>query len=177
MIPEIMNAGDPSEAQVLPWGGVFKQQGDSRPGGRALEILAVEDNPADAALLRLAFKEWKTIVRLTIIGDGEKALLYLRAERSPGDARPDLILLDLDLPVRTGIEVLAAIKSDPALQQIPIVVLTSSQRNEDVLAAYNLHANSYVTKAVDVFEYFAKMRALEEFWLSTVRLPSVGEAI
>jgi two-component system, chemotaxis family, response regulator Rcp1 len=177
MIPEMMNGGDPSEAQILPWGSVFKQRGENRAGARPLEILVVEDNPADVGLLRMAFREWKTEVRLTVIGDGEKALLHLREARNRGTALPDLILLDLDLPVRTGIEVLSTVKGDPGLQQIPTVVLTSSQKNEDVSKAYNLHANCYVTKAVDVFEYFAKMRALEEFWLSTVRLPSVGESI
>jgi CheY-like chemotaxis protein len=172
-----MNIGDPSEAQVLPWGSVFRQRGDNRPGGRALEILVVEDSPADAGLLRLAFQEWKTVVQLTIVADGEKALHYLREGRNEGHILPDLILLDLDLPVRNGIEVLGAIKGDPGLQHIPTVVLTSSQKNEDVSTAYSLHANCYVTKAVDVFEYFTKMRALEEFWLSAVRLPSVSEAL
>ena len=145
---------------------------------RQLEVLIVEDNRGDSELLRSAFSEWQAEAKLTILGDGEQALAYLyRTGSYAGAARPDLILLDLNLPRKTGLEVLAAIKNDPALQQIPVVVLTSSESPDDVSGAYELHANSYLTKTADLYEYFAKIRALEEFWLTTVRLPSDGQVV
>jgi CheY-like chemotaxis protein len=144
-----------------------------RERNRMLEVLIVEDNPGDFELLRTALAEWQSEVRLNRVEDGEQALMYVHRTGAYASApRPDLILLDLNLPRKGGIEVLANLKSDPALQEIPVVVLTSSDSNADVASAYRLHANSYLTKTIDLNEFFAKIRALEQFWLSSVRLPS-----
>lgn len=140
---------------------------------RAIEILMVEDNPGDVRLTREAFKDGRVWNRLHVVEDGIAALdfLYRRApyEQVP---RPDVILLDLNLPRMDGREVLSVIKSDPPLRIIPVVVLTTSQAEEDVLRAYNLNANCYVTKPVDLEQFFRIVRAIEDFWLTVVRLPS-----
>jgi chemotaxis family two-component system response regulator Rcp1 len=144
-----------------------------RVRSRQLEILVVEDNRGDADLLRAAFTEWHAEVRLSVVEDGEQALQYVyQKDRFTGAPVPDLIFLDLNLPRKNGMEVLAALKNDPNLQQIPVVVLSTSDSKEDVAAAYRLHANCYLTKTLDVNEFFAKIGALEEFWLGSVRLPS-----
>jgi CheY-like chemotaxis protein len=140
---------------------------------RAREVLIVEDNAGDFELLRTALAEWQSEVRLNRVEDGEQALMYVHQTGAYAAAtRPDLILLDLNLPRKGGIEVLANLKSDPGFQAIPVVVLTSSDSDADVASAYRLHANSYVTKTMDLHEFFGKIRALVGFWLNSVRLPS-----
>jgi len=151
-----------------------------RKGGvaRTLELLIVEDNPSDVELLIAAFRKWNSNVHLSFAGDGEEALDMLlgNGDKNIPRLRPDFILLDLNLPRKDGIQVLSAIKSAPELQQIPVVVLTTSDSDEDVSAAYGMHANCYLTKTTDVFEFFSKIEALEEFWLNAARLPSVSAA-
>jgi CheY-like chemotaxis protein len=140
---------------------------------REIEILLVEDNLADARLTIEAMKEAKVHNRLSHVHDGEEALAFLRQEAGYAEApKPDLILLDLNMPRKDGREVLAAIKVDPRFKRIPVVVLTSSQAEEDILKAYNLNANCYVTKPVDFDQFLKVVRAIEEFWLTIVRLPT-----
>ena len=163
------SSGAPIEARSLQ----KRLPATNSPRGRILEILIVEDNRGDSELLRSAFSGWEAETNLTVVEDGEQALLYVHhMGKYASSPQPDLILLDLNLPRRSGIEVLTAIKSDPDLQQIPVVVLTTSDRKEDVANAYRLHANSYLTKSVDLYDFYSKIRSLEEYWLSTVRLPS-----
>jgi CheY-like chemotaxis protein len=139
---------------------------------RPLEILLVEDNPGDVRLTLEAFKEGRVMNRLSVVEDGVRALDFLRRINGYEDApRPDLVLLDLNLPRKDGREVLAEIKADPALCTTPIVVLTTSKSDEDVLRAYSLHANCYITKPVDLDRFLAVVRSIESFWLSLVRLP------
>lgn len=140
---------------------------------RAIEILLVEDNPGDAELTAEALKESKIKNRLHIVEDGEQALLYLRKKEGYEEAiLPDLILLDLNLPRKDGREVLEEIKFDPSLRKIPVVVLTTSQAEEDIMRSYDLHANCFVSKPID-FEQFNKVvRKIEQFWFSIVILPS-----
>jgi two-component system, chemotaxis family, response regulator Rcp1 len=142
---------------------------------RPVEILLVEDNPGDARLTLEAFKEGKVINNLTVLHDGVQALEYLRREGAyAGASTPDLILLDLNLPRMDGREVLAAIKDDPALRTIPVVVLTTSSSQDDVSRAYGHHANCYITKPVDLDQFLRVIQSIESFWLSLVRLPPVG---
>lgn len=137
-----------------------------------IEILLVEDNPGDVRLTREALKEAKMRNNLHVVEDGVAALEFLRREDGYGDApRPDLILLDLNLPRKDGREVLEEIKADPELRRIPVVVLTTSEAEEDVLRSYNLHANCYVTKPVDLDRFIAIVRSIEDFWLTIVKLP------
>jgi CheY-like chemotaxis protein len=144
----------------------------SPQSARAIEILMVEDNPGDVRLTREALKDHKVWNQLHVVEDGVAALdfVYRRAahEKAP---RPDLILLDLNLPRKDGREVLAAIKGDPDLKTIPVVILTTSQAEEDVVRAYNLSANCYVTKPVDFEQFTRIVRAIEQFWLTVVTLP------
>jgi CheY-like chemotaxis protein len=137
-----------------------------------IEVLLVEDDPGDVLMTQEAFEEHKVRNRLNVVSDGVDALAYLRKEDPYQKAvRPDLILLDLNLPKRDGREVLEEIKNDSSLRQIPVVVLTTSQADEDVLRSYQLHANAYVTKPVD-FERFVKVvKQIDEFFISVVRLP------
>jgi len=140
---------------------------------RAFLILLVEDNPGDARLTLEAFKESCAQHRLQHVSDGVEAMEFLRHQgRHAGSARPDLILLDLNLPRKSGREVLAEIKADAMLRRIPVVVLTTSQSEEDVMTVYNLNANCYVTKPADLEEYLRTIRCLEEFWLRVARLPA-----
>ena len=140
---------------------------------RSIEILLVEDNPGDARLTIEAMREAKLRNRLHIVEDGVEAMQFLRREGRFGDApRPDLILLDLNLPKKDGREVLAEIKSDPALKRIPVVILTTSRAEEDVLRAYDLHANCYVTKPVDLDQFMKIVKQIDEFWLKLVVLPT-----
>ena len=143
-----------------------------RESSLPIEVLLVEDDPGDVLMTREAFEEHKVGNRLNVVSDGVDALAYLRKEDPyQKAARPDLILLDLNLPRRDGREVLEEIKNDASLRQIPVVVLTTSQADEDVLRSYQLHANAYVTKPVD-FERFVKVvKQIDEFWLTIVRLP------
>lgn len=145
------------------------------PNMSPIEILLVEDSAADVRLTIEALKEAKVANRLTVVDDGVKAMEYLRQKGVYADAlRPDLILLDLNLPRKDGREVLAEVKSDPALRQIPVVVLTTSRAEEDVLQAYDLHCNCYISKPVDFEQFMKVIRTIEDFWLTVVRLPSTG---
>ncbi len=145
---------------------------DRLPIGRIVEILLVEDNEGDVRLTREALKEGRIRNRLNVVQDGEQALAFLRREGEHADApRPDLILLDLNLPRLDGREVLAAIKSDLALKSIPVVVLTSSRTEQDLLRAYDLHANCFITKPVEFEQFIEVVRSIEDFWLTIVVLP------
>jgi len=139
---------------------------------RAIEILMVEDNPGDVRLTREALKGAKVWAQVHVVEDGVAALDYLY-RRPPYESalRPDLILLDLNLPRMDGREVLAKVKSDPKLKLIPIVVLTTSQAEEDVLRAYDLNANCYVTKPVDLHQFNRIVQMIEQFWMTVVTLP------
>jgi CheY-like chemotaxis protein len=140
--------------------------------GTPIEVLLVEDDPGDVLMTREAFEEHKVRNRLTVVSDGAEALAYLRRESPYADAvRPDLILLDLNLPRRDGREVLAEIKKDEELGQIPVVVLTTSQADEDILRSYQLHANAYVTKPVDFEGFIEAIKQIDHFFVSVVQLP------
>jgi chemotaxis family two-component system response regulator Rcp1 len=137
-----------------------------------VHILLVEDSPGDVNLTIEALRDARVANELHIVGDGEEAMAFVRGEAPHENApRRDLILLDLNLPLKDGREVLAELKSDPALATIPVIVLTTSSSEADVLRSYELHANSYVTKPVDFAEFIATLRGFEGFWLSIVRLP------
>ncbi len=141
--------------------------------GDPVEILLVEDNPGDVRLTQEALREAKVRNNLHVVGDGEKALAFLRREGEFHDApTPDIILLDLNLPKKHGQEVLSEIKSDPVLRRIPVVVLTTSKAEEDILRSYDLHANCYVTKPVDFEQFIKVVRSIEEFWFTVVKLPA-----
>ena len=140
---------------------------------RPIEILLVEDNPGDVRLTVEALREGRVPNNLHVASDGVEALEFLRRAGQFANApRPDMILLDLNLPRKDGREVLAEIKEDPDLRRIPIVVLTTSQAERDVLQSYNLHANCYITKPVDIDAFFTVVRSIDSFWLAVVRLPS-----
>ncbi|HKI58681.1 MAG TPA: response regulator [Trueperaceae bacterium] len=142
---------------------------------KIIDILLVEDSPGDARLTREALAEGKLKNVLHLVEDGEQALAFLRGEDGYADApRPDLVLLDLNLPRVDGREVLAEMKADPDLKRIPVVVLTTSSADEDVLRAYELAANCYITKPVDLDKFLGVVRSIEEFWLTVVRLPGRG---
>ena len=137
-----------------------------------LEILLIEDNPGDVRLTSIALKRSKMLLNLNIVEDGNKALAYLRNEGEYSDAiRPDLIFLDLNLPGMDGRDVLAEIKTDPGLSSIPVVVLTCSSAEEDVLRSYALHANCFITKPVDLNQFIKIVSTIEDFWFTVVRLP------
>ena len=139
---------------------------------RAIEILLVEDNPGDARLTIEAMREAKMRNRIHVVEDGVEAMEFLRHQGRFGDApRPDLILLDLNLPRKDGREVLAEVKSDPDLRRIPVVVLTTSRAEEDVLRAYDLHANCFVTKPVDLEQFMKIVAQIDAFWVNVVTLP------
>ncbi|GEL73022.1 MULTISPECIES: response regulator [Myxococcus] len=145
--------------------------------GSPIEILLVEDNPGDVRLTIEALKEGKVRNRLSVARDGVEALAFLRRQGAYADAaQPDLILLDLNLPRKDGREVLAEIKVDPALRRIPVVVLTTSKAEEDILRTYDLHANCYIAKPVDLEQFISVVRSIDDFWLSVVRLPPRPEA-
>ncbi|WP_246998734.1 response regulator [Halosolutus gelatinilyticus] len=136
------------------------------------QILLVEDNPGDVRLTEEAFKQGRIENDLYTVSDGTEALEYLNQRGEYADApRPDLVLLDLNLPRTDGEEVLAELKDDPELRSIPVIVLTSSRAEEDVVRSYELHANAYLTKPVDPDEFIETVRAFEKFWFSVVRLP------
>jgi two-component system, chemotaxis family, response regulator Rcp1 len=138
-----------------------------------IDILLVEDNPGDVRLTMEALKEGKVHNRLSVATDGVEALAFLRQEgRHAGAPRPDVILLDLNLPKKDGREVLAEIKTDERLCRIPVVILTTSKAEEDILRSYELHANCYVTKPVDLEQFITVVKSIEDFWFSIVRLPS-----
>jgi len=140
-----------------------------------IEILLVEDSLADVRLTEEAFRDAKVLNHMSVVTDGDEATQFLRREGPHAEApRPDLILLDLNLPRKDGREVLKEIKDDPNLRRIPVVVLTTSRAEEDVLRAYNLHANCYITKPVDFTQFISVVRSIEGFWLSVVKLPRDG---
>lgn len=143
------------------------------PEGRAIDILLVEDDPGDELITREAFEHNKLKNRLHVAHDGEEGLNYLYRRGEFADApRPDLILLDLNLPKYDGRQLLEKIKSDPELAQIPVVVLTTSSAEEDILKSYKLHANAYVTKPVDLDQFMKAVRQIDEFFVQVVRLPT-----
>ncbi|MFI0792567.1 response regulator [Micromonospora rubida] len=144
-------------------------------GKSPIEVLLVEDDPGDVLMTQEAFEEHKLRNRLTVVSDGDEALAYLRREGQFVDAvAPDLILLDLNLPRRDGREVLEEIKQDEQLCRIPVVVLTTSQADEDILRSYQLHANAYVNKPVDFERFISVIRQIDEFFVSVVKLPPRG---
>jgi DNA-binding response OmpR family regulator len=141
--------------------------------GIMIEILLVEDDPADVLITREAFAENKVRNHLSVVSDGETAMAFLRREGQFASApRPDLILLDLNLPRKAGHEVLAEVKSDADLQRIPVVILTTSDAEEDIVRSYDLHANAYVTKPVDFDRFLNVVRQIDDFFVTVVKLPS-----
>ncbi len=138
-----------------------------------IEILLVEDDPGDVLMTQEAFKDYKIANRLNVVTNGEDAIAYMHKHGRFADvATPDLVLLDLNLPRRDGREVLLDIKGDAHLRRIPVVILTTSEAEEDVIAAYDLHANAYVRKPVDFEQFVTAVRAIDDFFITVVRLPS-----
>jgi chemotaxis family two-component system response regulator Rcp1 len=147
-------------------------KGIDKEACRPIEILMVEDNPGDVRLTVEALKEGKVRNNFHTVADGVEALAFLRQEgRYSEAARPDLVLLDLNLPKKNGREVLAEIKEDPELRRIPVVILTVSQAEQDIVKSYNLHANCYITKPVDLDQFLEVVKSIENFWLTVVMLP------
>ena len=145
----------------------------SQKMGSPIEILLVEDNPGDIRLTKEAFNECKVYNNLHTVVDGEEAMAFLLREGKYSDSpRPDLILLDLNLPKKDGREVLRDLKSDENLKSIPVVILTTSQDEEDILRAYGLNANCYICKPIDLDQFSKIIKAIEDFWLSIVKLPT-----
>ncbi len=141
---------------------------------RTIEILLVEDNPGDIRLTREALKDAKLLNNLSVCTDGVEAMAFLRREGEYSDSpRPDLILLDLNMPKKDGREVLAEIKDDPRFKRIPVVMLSTSTAQNDVLNSYDLHANCYITKPVDMEQFITVVKTIEDFWLTIVKLPKV----
>jgi CheY-like chemotaxis protein len=141
---------------------------------KPIDVLLVEDDPGDTLMIREAFAENKLRNRLSCVADGVEALAFLRREGEYAEApRPDLVLLDLNLPRKDGREVLAEIKADGQLRTIPVVVLTTSEAEEDILRSYDLHANAYVTKPVDFDRFINVVRQIDEFFVEVVKLPRV----
>lgn len=144
----------------------------------AAEILLVEDNPGDVRLTREALKEGKILNNVSVVEDGVEALAFLRREGKYCNAvRPDLILLDLNLPKKDGREVLAEIKVDPGLKNIPVVILTTSAAEQDILKTYDLHANCYITKPVDLEQFIKIVQLIEDFWFTIAKLPSGARTV
>jgi len=142
------------------------------PASRFIEILLVEDNPGDVRLTMEALKEGKVINNLTVVADGQEAMDFLQRAGTFEDApRPDLILLDLNLPRKDGREVLEEIKSHKDLKRIPVVVLTTSQAEQDIVKSYDLGVNCYITKPVDLDQFINVVKSIEQFWLTVVTLP------
>jgi CheY-like chemotaxis protein len=142
------------------------------PKGQPVEILLVEDDPGDVMITREALESSKVSNHLSVVSNGEEALAFLRQEPPFADAvRPGLILLDLNLPRLDGREVLASVKADPGLRRIPVVILTTSSADEDIVRSYDLHANAYVTKPVDFDQFMSAVRQIDEFFVTIVTLP------
>lgn len=138
----------------------------------AVEILLVEDNPGDVRLTQEVLRDGKVQNNMSVVMDGVDAISFLRQTGEyAGAPRPDIILLDLNLPKKDGREVLADIKADPDLKHIPVVVLTTSSAEQDIVRSYDLHANCYITKPVDLDQFIKVMRSIEDFWLTIVKLP------
>ncbi len=143
---------------------------------KPIDILLVEDNPGDADLARETLENSKVYNKLHVVDDGEKAMAFLRREGKFADApRPDLVILDLNLPKKDGREVLAEIKSDRDLKRIPVVILTISSDEEDILKTYDLHANCFITKPIDLNQFIKVVESIEDFWLTIVKLPPRGD--
>lgn len=141
---------------------------DNRP----IDILLVEDNPGDIRLTREALKDAKVANVLTVVGDGIEALALLHKNgKHATSARPDLIILDLNLPKKDGLELLAEIKSDDELKIIPVIILTTSTSDTDIIKSYDLHANCYIAKPVDLEQFIQVVKSVNDFWLSVVKLP------
>ena len=139
---------------------------------KPVEILLVEDSPGDVRLTKEALKDSKVANTITVAEDGVEAMALLRREGKYAESvRPDLILLDLNLPRKDGRQVLEELKADEALKSIPVIILTTSQADEDIIRTYNLHANCYITKPVDLDKFLEVVRTIEDFWLSIVKLP------
>jgi CheY-like chemotaxis protein len=140
--------------------------------GRPAEVLLVEDSPGDVRLTREALKEGKVRNNLSVVSDGVEAMEFLRREGKYAQApRPDIVLLDLNMPRKDGREVLAEMKSDESLKRIPVVILTTSEAEQDILKTYDLHANCYLTKPVDLEQFISIVKSVEDFWLTIVQLP------
>ncbi|MBC8252864.1 MAG: response regulator [Ardenticatenia bacterium] len=143
--------------------------------GKPVQILLADDNPADVRLTVEALKEGKVRNKLHVVQDGVEAMAFLRQQGKYSDApRPDVILLDLNMPKKDGREVLAEVKADPDLRRIPVVILTVSQAEEDIVKTYDLHANCYITKPVDLDQFLKVVKSIEGFWLNIVKLPPNG---
>ena len=167
----VSSEGFDAPQQVQPYGRGLPLNANGIDG--TLEILLVEDNPADARLTREVFEGGRLSTHLNVVSDGEQALAFLRREGIYESApRPKLVLLDLNLPRKDGREVLEELKADSALCRIPVIVLTTSAAQTDIMRAYELQANCFITKPLDLDEYFAVVRSIEDFWLATARLPS-----
>ena len=145
---------------------------DVKDLSKPIEILLIEDNPGDVRLTIEALKEGKIKNNLNVCGDGEKAIDYLyRRDLHTDTPRPDLILLDLNLPRIDGRDILLKIKEDPDLKRIPVVILTTSKAEEDIIKSYNLHANCYITKPVDLDQFISVVKGIKDFWFKIVKLP------
>jgi CheY-like chemotaxis protein len=141
-----------------------------------VEILQIEDNPGDVRLTEEALRDVRVLKCISVVEDGVEALAFLHREGRYATApRPDLILLDLNLPRKDGRQVLAEIKQDPGLRCIPVIVLTTSQAERDVHQSYDLHANCYIAKPIELDRFFAMVQSIEDFWLTIVKLPPSGE--
>ena len=150
---------------------------NSKAIGKPIEILLVEDNPGDVRLTKEALNEGKVLNKLHVVEDGVEALAFLNREGRYADvSRPELILLDLNLPKKDGRDVLAEIKANGDLRRIPVVVLTTSDSEEDILKSYDLNANCYITKPVDLDQFISVVKSINEFWLSIVKLPGEVES-
>ena len=137
-----------------------------------IEILLIEDNPGDVDLTKFALKKAKMVNNVSVAIDGEDAMAFLRREGKHAEApRPDLVLLDINLPKKSGMEVLAEMKTDDGLRRIPVIILTTSEAEADIIKAYDLHANSYVAKPVDLGQFMEAIRSLDDFWLAVVKYP------
>jgi chemotaxis family two-component system response regulator Rcp1 len=150
----------------------------TKPGKpiRPIEILMAEDNAGDVRLTMEALRDAKVLNRMNVAADGVEAMAFLRREgKFAGAPRPDLILLDLNMPKKDGREVLAEIKDDPDLRRIPVVILTTSTAERDIMESYNLHANCYIAKPVDLDQFLDVVKSIEDFWLTIVRLPLNGK--
>jgi len=153
-----------------------KEKG-TRPADRPIEILLVEDSPGDVRLTEEALKGGKVRNNMCVVNDGAEAMDFLRRKGRHAEAvRPDVILLDLNLPKKDGREVLAEVKSDEDLRRIPVIILTISGAEQDILETYNHHANCYITKPIDVDQFIKVMRSFEDFWLTIVTLPPDASA-
>lgn len=140
--------------------------------GKIIEILLVEDNLGDVRLTEEALKDAKVKIILNVVNDGVEAMAYLRQKDKYKDvSKPDLVLLDLNMPRKNGLEVLSEIKADDELKQIPVVILTVSKSEEDIIKSYNNHANCFITKPVDFNQFLNVVRSIEDFWLTIVKLP------